>query len=114
MFFGDLLFNFVPIFIGVIFIIVIGTVLHMIFSSIKQGAKNNASPTLTVPAKVVTKRTSVFGDHTRTTYYTTFEVESGDRMEFQIAGEQYGLLAEDDLGLLTFQGTRFITFERKY
>lgn len=113
MFFGDIMFSIVPLFIGIIFIIVLGTIIYTVFSSIKQGVKNNSSPVLTVPAQIVTKRTMVFGDHSRTTYYTTFEVESGDRLEFQLSGEDFGLLAENDLGLLTFQGTRFITFERK-
>ena len=42
----------------------------------------------------------------------SFEVESGDRMEFELRGSEYGLLAEGDLGKLTFQGTRYLGFER--
>ena len=49
---------------------------------------------------------------TYTHYYATFEVESGDRMEFELRGSEYGLLAEGDLGKLTFQGTRYLGFER--
>ena len=33
---------------------------------------------------------------TRTTYYLTFEVESGDRMEFVVNGEEFGMCAEGD------------------
>ena len=33
-------------------------------------------------------------------------------MELEMSGEQYGLIAEGDQGQLTFQGTRFISFER--
>lgn len=50
--------------------------------------------------------------HTSTTYYVTFEVESGDRMELQLEGFEYGLLVEGDKGNLSFQGTRFLGFER--
>ena len=39
---------------------------------------------------------------TTTRYYVTFQVESGDRMEFSVSG-RYGLLV--DTGRLTFQGT---------
>ena len=39
-------------------------------------------------------------------------LESGDRTEFNIYGEEYGLLAEGDCGKLTFQGTRYLSFER--
>ena len=54
------------------------------------------------------------GFHTTssTTYYVTFQVESGDRMEFHVSGLEYGMLAEGDTGRLTFQGTRYLSFER--
>ncbi|NMA17087.1 MAG: DUF2500 domain-containing protein, partial [Erysipelotrichia bacterium] len=29
-----------------------------------------------------------------------------------VSAEKYGLLVENDYGLLTFQGTRFMSFER--
>lgn len=41
-------------------------------------------------------------------YYATFQVESGDRMELSVSGTEYGLLAEGDMGKLTFQGTRYL------
>ena len=41
-----------------------------------------------------------------------FEVESGDRMEFAVQGQEYGLLIEGDYGKLTFQGTRYMGFVR--
>ena len=113
MFFEDILFSLVPIFIGAVFIFVFGMIIWGVISSIKTNAKNNASPVLTVPAQVVAKRTEVRGENSRTWYYSTFQVESGDRMEFEISGNEYGLLAEADLGLLTFQGSRFQNFERK-
>lgn len=113
MFFGDMMFMIGPIFIGIVFVIVIGMIIFTIGSNIKQGIKNNNSPLLTVPAEVASKRIHVQGDNSRTTYYITFEVQSGDRMEFSIAGKEYGQLVEQDLGLLTFQGTRYISFERQ-
>ena len=85
--------------------------------------RNNHSPRLTVPATVVAKRTNVsrhrhgganghHHHHTSTSYYVTFQVESGDRMELHLAGHEYGLLVEGDRGNLSFQGTRFLGFER--
>ena len=73
---------------------------------------------MTVSSQVVTKRTDVSSHHHQahtshsTTYYATFEVDSGDRMEFALSGPEYGLLAEGDRGSLTFQGTRYLSFER--
>ena len=47
-----------------------------------------------------------------TSYYVTFQVASGDRMELPVTGSEYGMLAEGDIGKLTFQGTRYLSFER--
>lgn len=44
----------------------------------------------------------------------TFQVESGDRMEFVVSGTEYGVLVEGDQGQLTFQGTRYLSFDREY
>ena len=81
--------------------------------------KNNNSPRLTVPATVIAKRTSHSHSasnhhhHTHTHHYVTFQVESGDRMELSVMGTEYGLLVEGDTGRLTFQGTRYLSFERE-
>ena len=50
---------------------------------------------------------------TSTTYYVTFQVESGDRMELHLSGCEFGMLAEGDKGKLSFQGTRYLGFERR-
>lgn len=34
-------------------------------------------------------------------------------MEFRVSDKEYGMLAENDIGRLTFQGTRYLGFERK-
>lgn len=103
------------------FIAVAGIVVFTFAKGIGQWGKNNHSPRLVVEATVVTKRTSTthYHDaanaammHASTTYYVTFEVESGDRMEMNVGGQDYGMLAEGDVGKLTFQGTRYLNFER--
>ena len=90
---------------------------------VNQWRKNNKSPVLSVAAVVVTKRTDVHhqldtsngrnNNSSPTTYYVTFEVESGDRIELKVSGKEYGMLVEQDSGILTFQGTRYLDFERK-
>ena len=86
--------------------------------NIAQFFKNEASPRLTVPAKIVDMQRKTHhhhsnGHHHHThTYHVTFEVESGDRMELQMPGSKYGLIVEGDEGMLTFQGTRYLGFER--
>ena len=106
-----------------VFVMVFGVFVVTIVKMLGEWNKNNHSPRLTVPVTVVSKRTNVShhhhaGEHhhstTSTTYYVTFQVESGDRMELHLSGSQYGLIVEGDRGLLTFQGTRFLNFERQF
>ena len=111
----------------IMFFIVFGlalcTVIMTLVKGITEWNKNNHSPRLTVPATVVTKRTDVtrrrrsgtnghHHHHTSTSYYVTFEVESGDRMDLHMTGSEYGMLVEGDRGNLSFQGTRYLGFER--
>ncbi|MBQ8400295.1 MAG: DUF2500 domain-containing protein [Clostridia bacterium] len=100
------------------FFLVFGMIIVQWIRGIAEWNKNNHSPRLTVNASVVTKRTHHSAHrhnhhtHHTTRYYVTFQVDSGDRMELQMDGEEYGLLAEGDTGSLTFQGTRYLGFER--
>ena len=109
----------------ILFLLVFGASFVMVmismFKGLKQWNHNNHSPRLTVEAKVVTKRTSYRKNGGRdnhmspgyTTYYVTFEVKSGDRMELSVQGHEYGMLVEGDFGELSFQGTRYLGFERR-
>ena len=98
---------------------------YFVVKSISQFIKNENSPVLTVPATVADMRRKTHHHHHNhggtgmhhtthsTTYYVTFQVESGDRMELHVAGYEFGMLIEGDRGMLTFQGTRYLGFERK-
>ena len=112
----------------IFFILVAALVVFTIIRGLAEWNKNNQSPRLTVDATVVAKRenTTHYQDNanyevthtttmrTSTTYYVTFEVESGDRMEMCVDGQEYGMLAEGDSGKLTFQGTRYLGFDINY
>ena len=104
---------------GVMFVLMFGVMLVLFIVTAR----------LTVEATVVSKRqntsvhhhnnagdaTGAHGIHTTTstTYYATFQVASGDRMELHVGGREYGMLAEGDFGELTFQGTRYLGFARQ-
>jgi Protein of unknown function (DUF2500) len=119
---GFQLFNIMQFIIPIVFIVVFGFILFNIIKGVKQWNYNNKQPVLSVYAKVVSKRTKVShhnhnhnGNHSHsssTYYYATFEVESGDRMELAVKGQEFGLIAEGDFGKLTFQGTRYLGFDR--
>ena len=119
-------FETMQILVPIVFLVVIGIILTMAVKGIIVWNKNNHSPRLTVDAVIVSKRedvsghshtmvgnsTGIHGYHTYTSYYVTCQFDSGDRLEFSIEGTEYGMLAEGDRGKLTFQGTRYLGFER--
>lgn len=104
----------------IMFFLIIGIFAITFIKGIGEWSSNNKQPVLTVAARLVSKRTNTSHHNhndnmhstTSTSYYATFEVESGDRMEFHISGKEYGMLAEGDIGKLTFQGTRYHSFDR--
>jgi len=124
---GGILFGILPVIVVLVFITVFGLIIWRVIQSAQQWKRNNESPVLTVDATIVTKRSDVSYHHhttgtnqmqnmgySSTTYYATFEVASGDRMELLVRDSEYGLLVEGDKGKLTFQGTRYLGFERNF
>ena len=110
-------FSIMQVMVPLMFVLVFGIIIVTMVRGIGEWNKNNQSPKLTVPATVVAKRSDVHSGietmHTFTSYYVTFQVESGDRMEFEISDMEYGMLAEGDSGELIFQGTRYLNFRRE-
>ena len=109
-------FSIMQVMVPLMFVLVFGFMILTMVRGVGELNKNNQSPKLTVPATVVAKRSDVHRGietmHTFTSYYVTFQVESGDRMEFEVSDMEYGMLAEGDSGELTFQGTRYLNFQR--
>ena len=109
-------FSIMQIMVPVMFVLVFGIIIVTMVRGVGEWNKNNQSPKLTVPVTVVAKRSDVHRGietmHTFTSYYVTFQVESGDRMEFEVSDMEYGMLAEGDRVMLTFQGTRYLSFQR--
>lgn len=80
----------------------------------KQGRK----PVYNIQAEVKGKRTLIEADPEnpavpRTRYYMTFHKRDGNRVEMEVPGEDYGLAAEGDEGVLVYsKGDEFIVFKR--
>ena len=119
-----IMFTLVPIIVTIGFVLIFGMIIVSVIQGANRWSRNNASPVLTVDATVVTKRSEthhynhntgtddMIHNTSSTNYYVTFEVASGDRMEFEVRDTEFGLLVEQDMGKLTFQGTRYKGFER--
>ena len=110
--------------IAIFALLLIGTLGRALFIWIR----NNNSPKQTVEARVVTKRMNVHGfgrsmtgssaamhtgGSTYTRYFVTFELEKGSRIELGVKDAEFGMLAEGDQGMLSYQGTRYLGFEQK-
>ena len=114
----DWLFSVFPVMFVVVFLTFFIIFVSTLLTGLARRKKDNESPRLTVPAVVVSRRTEYHSNAAqqstmgRTSYYATFQVESGDRMEFEVDGSDYGLLVQGDIGKLSFQGTRYLGFER--
>ena len=113
-------FGMFSIFFMIVFVIMLAVIVVVLVTGLKRWNRNNHSPRLTVPATIVSKRMNISHSgageihhhHTHTTYYVTFQVQSGDRMELCVNGSDYGMLVEGDRGELSFQGTRYLGFRR--
>ena len=122
------MFDIVETLFPIMFLLIFVMIIFTFVKGITTWHKNNNSPCLTVSARIVEKRqdtthnnqpnagdiSGAHGFHTisSTWYYITFQVESGDRIELSVSGSEYGRLAEGDTGKLTFQGTRYLDFDK--
>ena len=115
------MFNLMSFIFPIFFVVFFGVFIFIIFKNIKEWSYNNKQPIIPVSSTVMSKRTNVSNHHhgethassSSTTYYVTFEFDNGERVELRVSGSEYGLMAEGDKGILSFQGTRFISFERE-
>ena len=86
---------------------------------VKQKSKDDAAPRVTVEARVFDKRTvshrhrhTDHMSHRHYYHYVTFELQDGQRTELRVARNEFDSLCSADVGRLTLQGTRFISFEK--
>lgn len=108
------MFTIIPIIIGVIFVIVIGTLIARFVHFAAQKTK----PVIEAGAMLIDKREHIWRSggvndvSTHTSYYATFELENGQRMELAIPDHKIGLIVKGDTGMLSYQGTLFVAFNR--
>ena len=87
-------------------------------SKVNVEEKEGRKPIYNIQATVKGKRTLVEADPEnpnipRTRYFLTFHKRDGLRVEMEVPGEDYGLAAEEDEGVLVYsKGDEFIVFKR--
>ena len=108
-----------------IFIILFATIIGFsIIFIVVHWIKDKRSPRIVVYSTISNKRTqkdNVYrqrnaapGMHTHKiiTYYVTFDSETGEQIELRVSKLKYSKLRKGYKGKLTFQGTKYIGFER--
>lgn len=115
-------FNVFSLIFPIMFIGIFGIIIFRMLKGVKEWSHNNKQSIVQVESTIVSKRISVSHhnhmnenhNHTSssTTYYVTFQFINGERSEFVVKGKDYGIMVERDRGILSFQGSRFISFDR--
>lgn len=91
---------------------------YIVGKGIAQWVENNNSPILTVPATIMDMRRKTHHHHSggrhhhSHSYHILFQLDSGERLELRVKRHEYRELAVGDQGKLTYQGTRYLGFER--
>lgn len=107
-------FTFILYIIGIIFFLFLFIVVLCTFAGqiIKEKLQKTL-PIITDNAKVISKHNKITGRNTHTHFYVAFELESGERKQFEITNEQYSFLVEGEMGKLYYkEGKGFAFFEK--
>ena len=106
-----------------ILIVVFGMLVLIILKVAMDKLRNTKAEVVMVRARVTSKRSNegyleelqlVQMTHSDSSvYYVTFLMKEGGRKEFKVSGEAYGMLVEDDIGMLCFRGDEYLGFQRE-
>ena len=106
--------RFFPIAFIIVFLFVLGVFIWAFLGVKKEKEQCADSPTLTVGGRVVSKTSRITGGRkAKTDLRAAFEVESGDVLRLDVDESDFSSFAENDEGMVTFRGTRFISFKKK-
>lgn len=80
----------------------------------RKHAENDAKPVLTVPVRLIKKKHIYIREHPDQ-FLLFFLTENEELLEFNMHSSfEWDIYNEGDLGNLTYQGIRFIKFERTH
>jgi len=89
-------------------------ILYGLRAIIRINAENDARPILTVPVRLIKKKRIYIYDR-RDRFLLFFLTENEELLEFDMKSSfEWDFYNEGDLGNLTYQGFRFIKFERTH
>ena len=107
--------------------LIVGVILFALLRGLYIWNKNNHSPRVTEEAEVYTKRQdfSTFMNRDRNIhfgsyrsiyvrYFVVFQTKNSGAVKLKVSSDDFDMLREGEKGLLSFQGTRFLGFEKKH
>ena len=112
--------------VDILFYVITFIFVFVIGIRIYKWNKNENSPKITVDARIISKRSKVkltglnceenismfsLGPYV-SAYYIPFETEDGEEKEMNVNVTDYRRFFSGDFGKLTFQGNRYLSFER--
>lgn len=98
-----------------------GSLLYLMLRGSAQQRHNSQQPVLRTKARLLTKKQDIWldaavapkGPNASSTYQGVFEnVESCEELTFTLSIDEYIKIEEGNVGILIYQGTRFLGFER--
>ena len=112
--------NFLIWFSAALLVMVILSVLFKAVRKNNQRQKDELCPVITKKARVVRRKIIIRPNNITAIGVATdtlegkvvFEAEDGEELEFRLIGKTYRDIIEGDEGMLTYQGSEFISFER--
>ena len=104
----------IPVYLYILFALAVLSVIWCLKVIIQKNAENDAKPILTIPVRLIKKKQYYHG-HGRSTFSLFFLTENEELLEFDMRSSfEWDFYNEGDLGNLTYQGFRFIKFERTH
>lgn len=107
----------VPVFFLIVFILL----LFFISKGMQESTENNLKPVIPVSVLIVSKRVAISHNHnspsrvnaTIPRYFIGVQYTNGEMQEFVVSGIDYEVIETGAKGVLSFQGSKFIDFERE-
>ena len=118
------MFEIFPIVIFIVMFAVTAFIVSRVVKAWRGYLHNSIQLQQTAPARVVDKRTAFSpstsahphgagGTRVRTYYFVTFEFQNGERKEFSVNTDGYGLFTGGDSGEIAYQGNWLLRFTRQ-
>ena len=99
--------------VGMLILTIFIIAIMFVVDQVKLRHRKMDSSIIDIHAKVLSKRMDncYIKKKRKTVYYVTYETDDGDTIELLVDKWTYLFIEKEDVGILTFQGAKFISFQ---